>query len=125
MSVLDRSRHYGEVYGLCPYRYEQDGKYFNHSGLECDIDGKPVEGGARPSTADSKLDAALAKVKELEAKLSNPAGASSEAIEKMIERIDALEKENAELKKPKPKPKKKVTPNVETKRSPRKRVSEG
>ena len=31
---LDRSRSYGVVYGTAPYRYEQDGKKFDHQGLE-------------------------------------------------------------------------------------------
>jgi hypothetical protein len=40
---LDRKRHFGEVFGNAPYKYEQDGKYFDADGNEVTANGKPVK----------------------------------------------------------------------------------
>lgn len=39
---LDKSKPYGEVYGTCPYRYEQGGKYFNGAGNEVSKEGRAI-----------------------------------------------------------------------------------
>ena len=45
MSTLNRKKPFGEVYGIgVSWRYEQDGKRFDHEGVE--IGAKPAEGGA-------------------------------------------------------------------------------
>jgi len=51
MSLLDRSRDFGTVFGLgVPHRYEQDGKKFDHLGREVDDKGRLVDPMAAPET---------------------------------------------------------------------------
>jgi len=38
--MLDKSKPYGTVHGVCPYRFTQDGKCFNNAGVEVDELGK-------------------------------------------------------------------------------------
>ncbi|MDH3981280.1 MAG: hypothetical protein OES84_00090 [Kiritimatiellaceae bacterium] len=41
--MLNRKKPYGEVCGPAPYKYLQDGKFFNHHGLEVDEKGVQLE----------------------------------------------------------------------------------
>lgn len=41
--MLNKSKSYGEVFGGAPYRYEQDGKYYNGAGDEVSNTGIVIE----------------------------------------------------------------------------------
>lgn len=55
---LDRSRPYGEVFGVSLFKYEQDGKQFNVHGEQVDAKGNPVKAGAAPAQAAPAADPA-------------------------------------------------------------------
>lgn len=40
---LDKSKPYGEIYGNCKAFYEQNHRFFNHKGEECDYNGKLIK----------------------------------------------------------------------------------
>ena len=48
MATFDPKKPYGEVYGHCPYRYEQGGRYFLGNGTECDVEGNVFTAPAPP-----------------------------------------------------------------------------
>ncbi len=59
MIKLDRARPFGEVIGDLPYRYEQDGKFFDVRGNQVTEEGAAV-GSPPPKAAKASKQAAVA-----------------------------------------------------------------
>jgi len=54
---LDRSQSFGSIFGILPYAFEQNGKFFNHVGLEVKEDGTWDETDGEVLTEDDAGDA--------------------------------------------------------------------
>lgn len=53
MGTLNRSKHFGIVCGIAPWRYEQEGKKFNEQGEEVDATGNLVLPPPKPPKEES------------------------------------------------------------------------
>lgn len=72
MSKLDRSKPFGEVWGDHPARFEQDGKFFNASEDEIEVEPVTVEDEAGKKTRVLRVKAVVQAEKQ--AKPAKPAG---------------------------------------------------
>lgn len=73
MSKLDRSKPFGEVWGDHPARFEQDGKFFNASEDEIEVEPVTVEDEAGKKTRVLRVKAVVQAEKQAE-KPTKPAG---------------------------------------------------